>query len=192
MQPLDWGIILSVKRRYKKKLAKMYFVRVENNKGGNALLKSLDIVTSTNTVATSWTETCSAIIQNCFHTTGFKHYSVDPATQPERPPVAPASDVWNEVQRWMDVDFDDFAASEPETSTTQPMMDEEIVDLVCTENDTQQGKSEGRRRRRRSRRRRKFFHLLNWLRAQLNFWSSLTNKKPSWNEIICQQTLLNN
>ena len=68
---------------------------------------------------------------------------MDPEPVPEEPPVAPAPDVWNKVHRWMgDVQFDEFAASEPEASTTQPMMNEEIVDLVHTENDAQEEKSE--------------------------------------------------
>ena len=46
------------------------------------------------------------------------------------------------TQRWLDVDFDDFAASEPEAHTAQPMIDDEIVDLVCTENDAPQEESE--------------------------------------------------
>ena len=33
--------------------------------------------------------------------------------------------------------FDEFAASEPEAPTAQPMSDQDIVDLVCTENDAQ-------------------------------------------------------
>ena len=33
--------------------------------------------------------------------------------------------------------FDEFAASEPEAATAQPMSDQDIVDLVCTENDPQ-------------------------------------------------------
>ena len=33
--------------------------------------------------------------------------------------------------------FDKFAASEPEATTAQPMFDKDIVDLVCTENDPQ-------------------------------------------------------
>ena len=78
MQPLDQGIILSTKRRYKKKLAERYLVCVENNKDANALLKSLDIVAATNMIAASWRETSSTIIQNCFHKAGFKHHAVDP------------------------------------------------------------------------------------------------------------------
>ena len=33
--------------------------------------------------------------------------------------------------------FDEFVASEPEAPTAQPMSDQDIVDLVCTENDPQ-------------------------------------------------------
>ena len=69
-----------------------------------------------------------------------KHHGLDPEQAPEEAPVAPAPDVWNKVQRWMgDVQFDEFAvASEPEAPTTQPMTDEEIINLVHTENDAPQ------------------------------------------------------
>ena len=56
MQPLDQGIILSVKRRYKKKLAEIPLSLV-NNKDANALLKQLDIVAATNMVPNAWKET---------------------------------------------------------------------------------------------------------------------------------------
>ena len=143
IQPLDQGIILSTKRRYKKKLAERYLVCVENNKDANALLNSLDIVAATNMIAAFWRETSSTIIQNCFCKAGFKHHAVDPSTQPEDPPVTPAPDVWNRVHKWLgDVQFDDFVASEPEAPTTQPMTDEDIVDLVCMENDPEEEESE--------------------------------------------------
>ena len=68
---------------------------------------------------------------------------MDPDPVSEEEPVAPASDIWNKVQRWMgDVQFDDFAASEPEAPTTQPMMDGEIINLIHTENDAPQEESE--------------------------------------------------
>ena len=51
VQPLSQGIIRSVKRRYKNKLAERYLVSVENNKDANTLLKQLDIVVATNMVA---------------------------------------------------------------------------------------------------------------------------------------------
>ena len=133
MQPLDKGIILSAKRRYKKKLAERYLACVENNKDANSLLKALDIVQATNMIAASWRETSSTIIQNCFRKAGFKHHAVDPEI--EDPLPAPAPDVLNRVQRWLgDVQFDEFAASEPEAGTAQPMSDQDIVNIVLTEN----------------------------------------------------------
>ena len=139
IQPLDQGIILSAKRRYKKKLAERYLACVENNKDANSLLKALDIVQATNIIAASWRETSSTIIQNCFRKAGFKHHAVDPAPETEDPLPAPAPDVWNRVQRWLgDVQFDEFVASEPEAATAQPMSDQDIVHLVLTENDVQE------------------------------------------------------
>ena len=134
MQSLNQGIILSAKRRYKKKLAERYLACVENNKDANSLLKSLDIVQATNMIAASWRETSSTIIQNCFRKAGFKYHAVDPAPPEEKPLPALAPDVWNQVQRWLgDVQFDEFAAT-----TVQPMSDEDIVHLVLTENDVQE------------------------------------------------------
>ena len=139
MQPLDQGIILSAKRRYKKKLAERYLACVENNKDANSLLKALDIVQATNMIAASWRETSSTIIQNCFRKAGFKHHAVDPAPETEDPLPAPAPDVWNRVQRWLgDVQFDEFAANEPEAGTAQPMSDQDIVNIVLTKNDAQE------------------------------------------------------
>ena len=70
-------------------------------------------------VANAWKEMDSTIIQNCVHKAGFKHHAVDPNPVPEEPPVFPAPDVWNKVQRWMgDEQFNDFVAREPEAPTT--------------------------------------------------------------------------
>ena len=74
---------------------------------------------------------------------GFKHHDLHPDTVPEEPPVAPAPHVWNKVKRWMgDLRFDEFVANKPVAPTTQPMMDEEIVHLVHTENDAPQHESD--------------------------------------------------
>ena len=55
------------------------------------------------------------------------------------PMTIPALDVWNRVQRWLgDVQFDKFVASEPDAPTAQSMSDQDIVDLVHTENDVQE------------------------------------------------------
>ena len=90
-------------------------------------------------IAVYWRETSSTIIQNYFHKVGFKHHTIDPAPETEDPLPAPVPDVWNRVQRWLgDIQFDEFVASEPDASTAQSMSDQDIVDMVCTENDAQE------------------------------------------------------
>ena len=41
-----------------------------------------------------------------------------------------------------EVEFDEYAASEPEGATEQPVSDQDIVDLVHTENDPQEEEEE--------------------------------------------------
>ena len=42
------------------------------------------------------------------------------------------------MQRWLDdVQFDEFVVNEPEAATVQPMSDQDIVNIVLTENDAQ-------------------------------------------------------
>ena len=100
------------KEELHQKLAERYLACVENNKDADSLLKALDIVQETNMIASSWRETSSTIIQNCFRKAGFKHHAVDPASETEEDPIpAPAPDVWNRVERWLgDVQFDEFVA----------------------------------------------------------------------------------
>ena len=40
------------------------------------------------------------------------------------------------------MEFDEYAANEPDGATEQPMSDQDIVDLVCTENDPQEEEEE--------------------------------------------------
>ena len=114
-------------------------------------------------IAASWRETSSTIIQNCFRKAGFKHHAVDPASKIEEDTLpAPAPDVWNRVQRWLgDVQFDEFVARELEAPTAQPMSDQDIVDLVCTENDPRTNLMMNLRKK---------FHLPVPLKPLLNFW----------------------
>ena len=41
-----------------------------------------------------------------------------------------------------EVEFDEYAANEPDGATEQPMSDQDIVDLVRTENDPQEEEEE--------------------------------------------------
>ena len=54
--------------------------------------------------------------------------------------------------------FDEFVASEPEAGTAQPMSDQDIVNIVLTENDAQDESDNEE------------FHLLVPLKPLSNFW----------------------
>ena len=142
LQPLDQGIILSVKRRYKTKLAERYLAFVKHKKDAVSHLKQLDVVTATNMIAQAWRETSSTIIQNCFKKVSFIHPELGNEPEPEEPLVAPNPRVWSKIKKWLEMNFEEYVADEPPASTTAPMTDQEIVDLICTENDAPEEDSE--------------------------------------------------
>ena len=95
------------------------------------MLKKLDLVAATNMIANAWRETPHSVIQNCFRKAGFTHAEVDPQPVPEEPEPVPAPEVWNRVQQWIgDIPFEEFAASEPDYTTTPEMSDDDIVRAV--------------------------------------------------------------
>ena len=140
LQPLDMGIIMSLKRRYKKRLAERYLSVLDEGKDAHQLLKTLDVVQGTNMLASAWRNMPTSIIQNCFRKAGFKHHDMaeEPVPVPEeeeRP--APPPHVWNRVQRWMgDVDFDEYCNQEPREDPEDAVeyTNSQIVDIVRTEN----------------------------------------------------------
>ena len=142
LQPLDQGIILSIKRRYKMKLAEKYLAFVESKKDAVQHLKQLDVVAATNMISQAWRETSSTIIKNCFKKASFIHPELGPEPEPEEPLVAPHPHMWNKVEDWLEMNFEQFVADEPSASTTAPMTDEEIVELIHTENDVPEEDSE--------------------------------------------------
>ena len=84
---------------------------------------------------------------------------MDPEPEFEGPSPQPSPDMWNKVQSWMgNVDFDEYATSDPQAPTAEPMTDEDIVQLVLTENDPQEIKMTSREK----------YHQLVQLRIQLN------------------------
>ena len=142
LQLLDQGIILSIKRRYKAKLAEKYLAFVENKEDVVVQLKQFDVVAATNMIAQAWRETSSIIIKNCFKKASFIHPELGEEPEPEEPPVAPNPQSWRKVEKWLEMNFEEFVAHEPPAATTAPMTDEEIVHMIRTENDAPQEDSE--------------------------------------------------
>lgn len=99
IQPLDQGIILSTKRRYKKRLAERYLVYLENKKDALQMLNNLDIVQACNMMASAWKQVPAEVIQNCFRKAQFKHHSVSNDIEVEAEDIRPTPEVWNRVQQ---------------------------------------------------------------------------------------------
>ena len=142
LQPLDQGIILSVKRRYKMKLAEKYLAFVEKKEDAVTQLKQFAVVAATNMIAQAWRETSSIIIKNCFKKASFIHPELGKEPEPEEPPVAPNPCSWSKVEKWLEMNFEECVAHEPPAATTAPMMNEEIVHMIRTENDAPEEDSE--------------------------------------------------
>ena len=138
MQPLDQGIILSAKSRYKKKLAERYLACVENNKDANSLLKALNIVQATNMIAASWRETSSTIIQNCFRQSRVQTPCSRPCTWNRGSPTCISTrcmEQGSKVVRWCAVWWICGQWTWSRHSTAH--VDQDIVNIVLTENDAQ-------------------------------------------------------
>ena len=125
------------------KLAERYLAFVESKKDAVQHLRQLDVVAATNMINQAWRETSSTIIKNCFKKASFIHPELGEEPEPEEPPVALNPHVCG--VRWENgwkLNFEKYVADEPSASTTAPMMDEEIVELICTENDVPEEDSE--------------------------------------------------
>ena len=105
-------------------------------------LKQFDVVAATNMIAQAWRETSSIIIKNCFKKASFIHPEHGKEPEPEEPLVAPNPCLWSKVEKWLEMNFEEFVAHEPPAATTAPMTDEEIVHMIHTKNDAPEEDSE--------------------------------------------------
>ena len=82
-----------------------------------------------------------------------------------------------------DVQFDDFATSEPEAPTGQLLTDDDTVNLVHTENDAPQEESEDEEEE---------IPSAKLIKSTTEFLAMINQEKALLTRIICQQSLLNN
>ena len=99
IQPLDQGIIRSVKCAYRKTIQVQYCSRVENYEEVKQIMQSFDSVVAVNTLVDAWEGVKPELIQTCFHTAGFMTYMPPP---PEPLPEPPRN-LWERMQNIFDV-----------------------------------------------------------------------------------------
>lgn len=71
LQPLDQGIIRSLKSRYRRKLAYMYLAAIESKQDAVDCLKKMNVKQACDLVATSWKAVTEECIQKCFKAAGW-------------------------------------------------------------------------------------------------------------------------
>ena len=128
IQPLDQGIIRSVKCAYRKTIQVQYCSRVENYEEVKQIMQSFDFVVAVNTLVDAWVGVKPELIQTCFHTAGFMTYMPPP---PEPLPEPPRN-LWERMQNIFDVNctFEEYATADEHAESSQPMTDEDIINAV--------------------------------------------------------------
>ncbi len=136
LQPLDQGILRSVKMQYKASLARKLMLYLDEGYDKDAISKKLDIKIATNDIAWVWRQTTPELIKNCFKKALFmskdEPQAADPdelATEMER---GMEDDEWRAVANRMDssMTFDEFTALEDNEETSVEMMDKEILEMA--------------------------------------------------------------
>ena len=110
IQPLDQGIIRSVKCAYRKTIQVQYCSRVENYEEVKQIMQSFDFVVAVNTLVDAWEGVKPELIQTRFHTAGFMTY-VPP---PPEPLPEPPRNLWERMQNIFDVNctFEEYATAD--------------------------------------------------------------------------------
>ena len=123
IQPLNQGIIRSVKRAYRKTIQVQYCSRVENYEEVKQIMQSFDFVVD------AWEGVKPELIQTCFHIAGFMTY-IPP---PPEPLPEPPRNLWERIQNIFDVNctFEEYATTDDHAESSQPMTDEDIISAVC-------------------------------------------------------------
>ena len=142
-QPMDQGIIRSVKCRYRRFLANMYLVEAENREDPVKLIRSLDIKWAVDIIARCWSKVSPGLIANCFrHARFVKPDSADAAVPPrptsrvEDPGAVLPRNVWDSIQvnLGFSLEFEEYAEGDCVEDPNQPLTDDDIVQCVCEMN----------------------------------------------------------
>ena len=119
IQPLDQGIIRSVKCAYRKTIQVQYCSHVENYEEVKQIMQSFDFVVAVNTLVDAWEGVKPELIQTCFHTAGFMTYMPPPLEPLPEPP----RNLWERKQIIFDVNctFEEYATVDDHAESSRPM-----------------------------------------------------------------------
>ncbi|XP_040072206.2 tigger transposable element-derived protein 6-like [Ixodes scapularis] len=133
IQPLDQGIINSVKSAYKCRVIDKLLLNLEHNRA-----TKIDIYTAIALVAASWKATRTSVIVNCFRHAGFKTSDPEDLSSLELPNQEATPSSWEALRQLghvsEDSSFGDYLRDDADADiqTTEVLDDSEILRLVAT------------------------------------------------------------
>lgn len=152
IQPLDQGILRSVKARYKRVLCHKYLAAIEKKEDARKVLSYLTVKEAMDIVRDCWDQTPARCILNCFRHAGFKHPAYDASTcsddeEDEIPDPAPEPAVWARINERLqvDVNFDDYVRADDGLNVREELTDAEIAESVNAsyeKKDAEEGKND--------------------------------------------------
>ena len=128
LQPLDQGILRSVKCKYKRVLVQRLCAALRAGKNPKQAQQSMDFKIACDTIAKCWNETSAQLIRNCFRKATF---CTKPPEEIDDEDDVP-EDVWAHVREKMEYDFgfDELLDADKNEKTSQKMTPAEILEFV--------------------------------------------------------------
>ena len=136
LQPLDQGILRSMKMQYKASLACKLMLYLDEGYEKEAISKKLDIKIATDDIARVWWRMTPELIKNCFKKALFMSKDEPQAADPDEVTTemerGMEDNEWRAVANRMDssMTFDEFTALEDNEETSVEMTDEDILEMA--------------------------------------------------------------
>lgn len=132
LQPLDMGVIHSLKSLYRIKIVQKLLALIEQKSEPNP--KDIKLIDALVMLKSSWAEVSEKTIQNCFAKSGFKLQTDDNETQNDDT-IEETNDpfIWNELTNRMGLEgenFEDYVNSDNDIFTAAELSDDTIIENI--------------------------------------------------------------
>ncbi|EEC10788.1 transposase, putative, partial [Ixodes scapularis] len=123
LQPIDQGIVHSVKSRYRMRLAERLLYNMQRN-----IDSVIDLKFAVQVVSAVWEQVEARVIKNCFRKAGFVFNDSEEPVPLVDNPDEPEPGFWEAVEKaFGSEDFSDYVNIDADVVRTEQLTDEEIV-----------------------------------------------------------------
>ncbi|XP_064455097.1 tigger transposable element-derived protein 6-like [Ornithodoros turicata] len=129
LQPLDQGVIRSVKCAYRERLIQRLLLNLRLQ-----VETKVDIYVAMKMLSAAWTATQPSTVANCFRHAGFKQCESSQAAQ-ECDTLSSVADAWQALRGGVrdDIELEDFIDMDQDVVATEELAERDIVDSVREE-----------------------------------------------------------